>query len=76
MKVPYDVYRIAKTIWISGLPETDAVRWLRLVSWAKLRWPTTTLPHDHEQLAFWVVSIAIQDGVENAPADLPEHSRG
>lgn len=59
--VPADVHAVARSVWIRGDATDDEHNAMSL--WATRKWIGTPIPKDHETLAIWIVSIAIQDGV-------------
>lgn len=52
---------IARHVWIveTALPDEMAA----MVAWSNQRWPSVKLPTSPEMLAFWIVSITIQDNL-------------
>ena len=61
--VPADVYRAAVRLWVgSDRPPDDDHN--AVSRWAWSRWPGRPVPKDSRDLAFWVLSIAFQDGYD------------
>ena len=60
--VPHSVYEVARHAWITRACGNEDFN--LLTKWAANRWPGTALPKHAEALAFWVISVAIQEGRE------------
>ena len=50
---------IARHVWIVETCMSDELA--AMTAWASQRWPNVKLPTNPETLAFWIISITIQD---------------
>lgn len=58
--VPADAYTAARKVYIGSAPDVPAADAV-VRAWAIRRWPKG-IPADAYTLAFWVMSIAMQEG--------------